>query len=72
VARDANILGPSAARPPVFEQVLPNVFQLITPRVGAQLNMVISLSGTATGQTTLLAQLYNIPIDVSSLPNAWL
>jgi hypothetical protein len=34
--------------------------------------MVISLSGTATGQTTLLAQLYNIPIDVSSLPNAWL
>jgi hypothetical protein len=34
--------------------------------------MAISLSGTATGQTTLLAQLYNIPIDVSSLPNGWL
>jgi hypothetical protein len=51
---------------------LPNVFQLITARVGAQLNMAISLSGTATGQTTLLAQLYNIPIDVSSVPNGWL
>jgi hypothetical protein len=42
------------------------------PQTGAKLHIGLSLSGAQMDSNTLLVQLYDIPIDVSSVPSGWL
>jgi hypothetical protein len=42
------------------------------PQTGAELHIGLSLSGNQSGSNTLLAQFYDIPIDVSSVAAGWL